>query len=181
VPAVKSRPIISATDARALLTVTRGDRLFHAGVSLLLYAGLRRSEVSALLISDYMPGAEPRLRVGAGSGMAVRTIRIARSAAAALDAYLAGEDTAPDEPLLMGLQRRDWGRHVRHVAEETGVRITVHDLRRAAIAAALAGGASALHLEVYFGLSKLPGRRDLLPVSERYDAAIAEALERAFA
>jgi integrase len=80
--------ILRATDARAVFSQARADALAHAGVGLLLLAGLRPAEVEALRAADYIAGADgPRLRTGAFRHP--RTIRIAPSAAAALEVYLA--------------------------------------------------------------------------------------------
>lgn len=175
------RPVLSTPDARALLTHTRDsdDPLLHAAASLLLLAGLRPREVEELHVADYTPGAEPQLSTG--SPGSPRRIRLAPSAAGALDLYLAGQDTEPEEPLLMGLQPVFLVQLVRRAAEAAGVSVGAPGLRQAAIAAALEDGTPVPHIQAYFGLGKTPGRRELVPVPEGYDAGIAAVLEATFA
>ncbi|MFJ2110660.1 tyrosine-type recombinase/integrase [Streptomyces sp. NPDC087850] len=176
-PPVAPRPIPSPTDVRALLAATRDDRLLYAGVSLLAFTGLRRGEVGELNVADYEPTV-PRLRV---TGSSPRTIRIAPSAATALDAYLADQVASPDEPLLLGLQQTATiGRLVSRATETAGVSLGIHDLRRAAMAAVLDDGTPVSHVEAYFGLSRTLGRKDLTPISDGYDVGIAAALETTF-
>ena len=167
------RPTLSAEDACRLLAECRQDAALYAGVSLMLLAGLRPGEVDRLTVADYEPGPEPCLDVDG------RRIRIAPSAARALDAYLGLEDTEPGEPLLMGVQG-----HLQmlasHAAARADVRARVHDLRRAAMNAVLEDGAPMAHIEAYFGIGKALDREGLVPLPEGYDAAVARSLEAAF-
>ncbi|MFJ1995334.1 hypothetical protein [Streptomyces asiaticus] len=172
--------ILRTTDARAVFSQARADALAHAGVGLLLLAGLRPAEVEALRVADYITGADgPRLRTG--TFRHPRTIRIAPSAAAAVDAYLAAQEVDEEDFLLPELRATRLARLVRATAGTVGVQAGVHDLRKAAVAAVLGDGAPVQHVEAYFGMSKTPGRRDLVPVREGYDSGIAGVLERAFA
>ncbi|MGW0311991.1 hypothetical protein [Streptomyces flavidovirens] len=178
-----TRPILPTDVARAALAATRHDVLLHAGVSLMLLAGLRPGEIRNLQVKDWMPGEDPRMRVR--SDRLERTIRIAPSAAGPLDAYLAGEEVEPDEPLLLGLKPAGvphlLHRVFRDAMQQAGLDVSVHELRQAAIAEVLVDGTPVLHVEAYFGLSKAPGRKDLVAVSEGYDVGIAACLEAAFA
>jgi integrase len=148
-------------------------------VALLVYAGLRPKEVLELRVRDYAPGVEPRVCVG--TLRHPRTIRIARAAGATVDAYLASQDTEPDEPLLLGLRDTLLVQRVRAAGREVGAGVGVHDLRRAAVGAALAAGLSVPWVQAYFGMATHPELHDLVPVPEDYDVRVAEALERAFA
>ncbi|MCQ6250928.1 tyrosine-type recombinase/integrase [Streptomyces malaysiensis] len=173
--------IIPAADARAVLAQSRGNALAHAGVALLLLAGLRPGEVEALRVADYERGGDgARLRTGALRHP--RGIRIASSAAAALDAYLATQAGVDEEDFLLPeLRTTRLVQLVRGSAAAAGVQAGVHDLRKAAVAAVLEDGAPVSHVEAYFGMSKAPGRKDLVPVRDGYDAGIADVLEHAFA
>lgn len=173
------RPLLPATDARRVLDATADDPLVHAGVALLVYAGLRPREAMELRVSDYTAGAEPRLRVG--TPRCPRTIRIAPSASAALDAYLAGQDVEGDEPLLLGLRDTLLVQRVRAAGREVGVGVGVHDLRKTAVGAALAADLPVMWVQSYFGMFTAPEMHDLVPVPEDYDTRVADALETAFA
>ncbi|OLZ72588.1 hypothetical protein AVW11_04130 [Streptomyces amritsarensis] len=173
-PRTVQRPILAQPDARALLAATRVDPLLHAAVSVMLMAGLRPTEAARLTVADYAPGDEPRLRVVGG-----RHIQIARSAAVAMDAYLASQEAEPGEPLLLGLQE-NLPQLVRRAAEQVGVQAGVHSLRRAAIAAALEDNPPHSHIEAYFGINKALDRKALTPLPEGYDAGMAATLEAAF-
>lgn len=171
--------ILPVTEARAVLATARQDVLVHAGVALLLLAGLRPSEVEALRVRDYERGdGGPRLRTG--TDRHPRAIRIAPSAGAAVDAYLAAQDTDPEDFLLPELRTTRLVQLVRGTAEAAGVSAGVHDLRRAAVAVVLEDGAPVAHVEGYFGMGKAPVRTDLVPVRSGYDAGIAGVLERTF-
>ncbi|MFD8865998.1 tyrosine-type recombinase/integrase [Streptomyces sp. NPDC059590] len=172
--------IIPVADARAVFAEVRSDALARAGVALLLLAGLRPGEVEALRVKDYVHGEDGR-RLRVGAERMPRTIRLAPSAAAALDAYLEGQDTDPEDFLLPELRIPRLVQLVRAAAETAGVQAGVHDLRRAAVAAVVGDGAPVRHVEAYFGMSKVPGRKDLVPVRAGYDAGIIDVLERAFA
>lgn len=177
------RPILSVSTARAALDATKHDVLLHAGTSLMLLAGLRPTEVTGLLVRDWEPGEDPKVTVGTERRQ--RTIRVAPSAAAAVDGYLAGQAVDPDEPLLLGLRPAGvpdvLHRVFRDAARAAYLDVGVHDLRRAAVAAALEDGASMRHVEAYFGLSKTEARTDLAPLRDGYDVGIVAALEAAFA
>jgi integrase len=168
------RPALSEGDARALLAETSADPLVHAAVSLMLLAGVRSTEVVRLAVVQYEPGPAPRLDVLGG-----RRIRIAPSAARAVDTYLASQDAEADEPLLLGVQG-SLAKLVRRAADRAGVQAGVHSLRRAAIHAALADGAPPSHIEPYFGISKALDAKALVALPEGYDAAMARTLEAAF-
>ncbi|MFD8545695.1 tyrosine-type recombinase/integrase [Streptomyces sp. NPDC059649] len=172
------RPILTSAEGRAALAATRDDPLVHAGAALMLLAGLRPQEVSELRVQDYTLG-EQRLRVGGARRS--RTIRIAPSATAAVDAYLEDQDTAPDEPLLVGLQGVKVVTLFSAAMRRATLNVRVGDLRRAAMAAVMEDGAPVQQLEAYFGISKPPARKDLVPVREGYDAGIAAVLETEFA
>lgn len=149
----------------------------------MLLAGLRASEVAGLLVRDWQPSDDPKVTVR--SARRERKIRVAPSAAAIVDAYLSGEGTEPGEPLLLGLKLRGVKNMLPKLFQEVMARggwdVGVHDLRRAAIAAALDASTSMQHVETYFGISKTdPGRNGLLPTREGYDRDIAVALEKAF-
>lgn len=169
------RPALSTDEARVLLAETRKDPLLYAATSLMLLVSARRMEVIAASVGDFTPGVEPRLRLDR------RDIRIATSAARAVEGYLATQDAAPDEPLLLGLQEVGaLPRLLRAAAGRAGVDARVHSLRRAAIGAALEDGAPPSHIEAYFGISKALDRKALVPLREGYDAAMARTLEAAF-
>lgn len=172
------RPILTSTQGRAVLAATRDDPLVHAGATLMLLAGLRPQEAADLYVSDYEPG-ERRLRPG--SERNPRTIRIAPSAAAALDAYLDGQDATPDGHLLHGLRGVKAVTLFAATMRQAGLSARVHDLRRAAMATVLDDGTPMQHVQQYFGLAKSTARTELVPVREGYDAGIAAVLEAEFA
>lgn len=175
-PLVDRLPL-SVPVARAVLPSVEHDPMMYAGAALMLLAGLRPGEVSRLTIADYEPGPEPRVTVDGN-----RRIRIAPTAAASLDAYLDGQDTEPDEPLLYGFHQRH-GDMMRRVFEEkteqARLHVSMHDLRQAAMRAALEDGAPVAHIDAYFGTDKT---RQLDPrdLADGYDAAMARTLEAAF-
>jgi integrase len=174
-----TRPILSTPAARAVLAATTEDPLLHAAVSLMLLAGLRPSEARRLLVQDWQPGDDPKVVIR--GKVADRTVRVARSTATAVYDCLIGEDTELDEPLLLGLHPQGFLERVfRDVAQEAGLEVAVHDLRRAAMAVVLEDGTPIQHVEAYFGLSMAPGRKDLVGVPDGYDVGIAAVLEAAF-
>lgn len=176
------RPPLTAPTARAALDATKGDVLLHAGTSLMLLAGLRPSEAVGLLVRDWAPGDDPRLTVRTERRQ--RTIRIAPTAAAVIDAYLGDQETEPDEPLLLGLKVGAIPHLLHQVFAEAMRRadldVRVHDLRRTAMAAVLEDGAPVAHIAAYFGLSKLLEQKTP-PPQEGYDVGIAAILETTFA
>ncbi|MFF8784876.1 hypothetical protein [Streptomyces sp. NPDC015125] len=174
------RPLPTTALARAALTAVSGDVELHAAATLMLLVGLRPGEVQRLRILDWTPGVEPRLTIR--SDRRERTIRIAPSAASALDEHLEGENAELGEPLLLGLEYH-WFVHrlFRDAMQQAGLDVDVLDLRRAAMAAVLEDGTPMQHIEAYFGIAKSPGRKDLVPVREGYDEGIAAVLEAEFA
>lgn len=177
---ITEHPILAAADARAVLTYSGRDAALHAGVSLMLLVGLRASEVTGLRVSQYAPG--PQARVHVGTDRHSRTIRIAPSAARALDTYLATQRTDPHDYLLPELGTTRVVQMVRGVAAAAGISAGVHDLRRAAWAAVLEDGTPVWHAEAYFGRNGArPRQKDHVPLPEGYDAAISGVLEQAFA
>lgn len=173
------RPLLPVADARAVLARARDDEEpeVYAGVSLLLLAGLRPREVENLRVSNY----RPMTRQLDAATAHPRTIRIAASAAAAVDAYLATQVIDPEDYLLPGMRSTRLVQVVRGVAAAAGVAAGVHELRRAAVGAVLDDGTPVHHVERYFGMSKAPGRKDLLVVRDGYDVGIADVLEITFA
>jgi integrase len=169
-----ARPVLSEAEARALLAETVADPLVHAAVALMLMAGVRATEVGRLTVAQYEPGPTPRLDV-----LGDRRIRIAPSAARAVDAYMASQQAAADEPLLLGVQAH-LAKLVRRAAGRARVEAGVHSLRRAAIYAALADGAPPTHIEAYFGIPKRLDAKALTALPEGYDLAMARTLEAAF-
>jgi integrase len=155
----------------------------YAATSLMLFAGLRCGEATSLLVRDWAPGADPKLTVRGLRPPEGRTIRVAPSAAAAIDGYLAGEETEPDEPLLIGLRPNGIPHFLpkvfRDAMRRAGLDVSVHDLRRAAEAAVLEDGTPVAHVDAYFGMSKAAGQPPTSP-PEGYDRGIAEVLERTF-
>ncbi|WP_329167129.1 site-specific integrase (plasmid) [Streptomyces sp. NBC_01717] len=177
---IPSHHTLSIEVAREALAATADDVLLQAGTRLMLVAGLRRGEVQALQVRDWQPGEDPRLTIR--DGCCERTIRIAPSAAVLLDGYRAGQTADADEPLLLGLEREGaLPRLFGNAMRRAGLKVGVHDLRHAAIAAALEDGTPMSHIEAYFGLEKAETRKDLMPVREGYDRGIAAALEASFA
>ncbi|WP_078943196.1 tyrosine-type recombinase/integrase [Streptomyces aureus] len=179
----EQKPLLPITVARAALQSTRSDQLLYAAASLLLLAGLRRGEVSGLLVGDWLSGNEPRVTIR--GRRRVRDIRVAATAAEAVDAQLAVAQAEPDEPLLLGLQTArnspyPLSRLFRARTREAGLDVTVSDLRRAAIAAAVRRGEPLAHIEAYFGLSKAAADRQLVTTAEGYDREIAALLEEEF-
>lgn len=175
------RPPLAVADARRVFAASREDATAHAAVALLLLAGLRPQEAETQRTHDYDP--EPRLRTGAPRRW--RTIRIAPSAGAAVTAYLAMTVETPGVLMFPRLQSRrsvsPLVQLVRATARSVGVDAGVHCLRRAAVAEVLRHGLPMAHVERYFGVAKAPGRKELVPVPEGYDAEIAAILERTFA
>lgn len=169
-------------EIRDAVAATRGDVLLHAGASLMLLAGLRSSEVAGLLVGDWQPGGDPKVTVR--SARRERTIRVAPSAAAIIDEYLNGEDTEPNEPLLLGLKVQGVEHMLPKLVQEVMTRggwdVGVHDLRRTAVGVVL-NVAPMQQVEAYFGIFKTdPSRKDLSPIREGYDRDIAAVLEKAF-
>jgi integrase len=181
---ILERPLVKPSVARAAVEETRDDPLLYAGVSLMLLAGLRPSEVTSLLVRDWSPGDDPQLTVG--GVRRPRTIRVAQSAADRIEDYLGDEETAPEEPLLLGLKTQGIPHMVHRVfqdrMQQAQLGVDAHDLRRAAIATVLEDGAPMQHVEAYFGISKtdLVGKQ-LVPLRDGYDRGIAAVLEETFA
>lgn len=175
---ILDRPIPTAAELTALRAAAEHDPLMHATITLLVYTGARPTEAAELLVRDYTPGAKPTLRVGASSRSGLRTIRIARTAAAALDSYLAGQTTNADEPLLLGIQNGQCIRMLHRLS--AGRELRVHDLRRAAISAALAGGTPIRFVTAYFGMSKGADANALVGLPDGYDTEIAAALDATY-
>ncbi|WP_412079059.1 tyrosine-type recombinase/integrase [Streptomyces xanthophaeus] len=174
------RPTLSADEARALLAETREDLPLYAAVSLMLFAGARPGEAGGATVADYEPKSA-RIWLGQRWG-GLRQVRIAPSAARAIDTYLAAQDADPEEPLFLGLQgANELPNLVRWAALRAGVDAGVHSLRQAAIAAALYDGAPVSHIEAYFGIGKWVDPVQPAGVPEGYDAAMARSLEVAFA
>lgn len=173
------RPALSIDEACALLAETRQDPLLYAAVSLMLLAGARPREVADATVADYEPEAA-RIWLGRRWG-GLRQIRIAPSASRTINAYLAAQDTDPEEPLLLGIQGTSTLHNLlRRTTVRAGVDAGVHSLRQAAIAAALYDGAPVSHIEAYFGIGKFVDPVQPAGVSEGYDAAMARTLEAAF-
>lgn len=175
---ILDRPIPTAAELTALRNAAEHDPLLHATITLLIYTGARTTEAAELLVRDYAPGAEPALRLGASSRSGLRTIRIARTATTALDSYLAGQNTDSDEPLLLGIQNGQCIRMLHRLS--AGRELWAHDLRRAAIAAALADGTPTRFVNAYFGMSKSTDVNSLVGLPDGYDTGIADALDAAF-
>ncbi|MEU6379509.1 hypothetical protein [Streptomyces sp. NPDC046909] len=178
----EQKPFLSVAAPRAALDATRGDQLLYAGTSLLLLAGLRRDEATRLLVGDWSPGAYPQVRI---LGRQKRMIRVATTAAAAVDACLDGVEVEAEEPLLLGLKTAEnpfqMSRLFRLRMRECGLNLNVYDLRRAAIAVVINSGTPLAHIEAYFGLSKVATSKQLVPVPGGYDRDIAILLEETFA
>lgn len=170
------RSALSIPVARAVLPSVQHDPMLHAGTALMLLVGLRPGEVSRLTVADYEPGPEARLTVDGD-----HRICIAPSAAASLDAYLASQDTEPDEPLLFGFDRRH-GDMMRQVftreTKKARLHVSMHDLRQVAMMAALEDGAPVAHIDAYFRVDK-SHRWTTEDLADGYDAAMARTLEAA--
>ncbi|MFB7999472.1 hypothetical protein ACFC4G_42585 [Streptomyces sp. NPDC056002] len=70
------RPPLTPTMAREAVAAMADDELLYAAGSLMLLAGLRRGEATALLVRDWHhPGPDPKVTVR--SRVQVRTIRVA--------------------------------------------------------------------------------------------------------
>ncbi|QHY95364.1 hypothetical protein SSPS47_09530 [Streptomyces sp. S4.7] len=159
------------------LAITHHHLELHAAVSLALLVGLSPGTISRLNVRDWAPGRAPQLTI---RGTCARTIRVARSAAAALGTYLGDEPTTPYEPLVLGLHERGWiegvfGDH----AQRAGLRVSVFDLRRLAVATVLAAGIPQLHAEAYFNLPAADGT-PRSSVEHGYDMEVARVLESQF-
>ncbi|MFD4652660.1 hypothetical protein [Streptomyces sp. NPDC058441] len=178
---VGSPPLTPAV-ARAALVAMADDELLHAAGVLMLLAGLRRGEVTGLLVGDWHPGEDPKLTVR--SRGQERTIRVAPTAAAVLDDLLAGEDAEPREPLLLGLKPDGIPFRLPRLFDEAmkraGLDATTHALRRTAQMAVIEDGTAMAHLNAYFGLSAKFEDKPLVPVPEGYDLGIVQVLEAAF-
>lgn len=178
------RPILPTSVARAAVEATKDDPLLYAASSLMLLAGLRCGEATSLLVRDWSRGKDPKLTVRGLRMPEGRTIRVAPSAATAIDAYLAGEEAEPDEPLLIGLRPNGIPHFLpkvfRDAMRRAGLDVSVHDLRRAAEAAVLEDGTPVAHVAAYFGMSKAADEQ-LTLVPDGYNRGIAVVLERTFA
>lgn len=173
------RPALSVSDVQLLLAETRDDLLLHAATSLMLFAGARPTEVGEVAVADYEPD-EARIWLGR-RWEGLRQIRMARSAASAIDAYLAAQDADPGEPLFLGLQQVNTVHElVRRAAVRAGVDAGGHSLRSAAVAAALYDGALVSHIEAYFGIGKWVDPVQPAGLPDGYDVAMARTLEAAF-
>ncbi|GAB2882188.1 hypothetical protein GCM10027074_58180 [Streptomyces deserti] len=180
---VGQKPLLPVSVARAALDATRNDQLLYAGTSLLLLAGLRRDEATGLLVGDWSSGMDPRVTIR--QRRQARTIRVAATAAAAVDACLEAEEAELDEPLLLGLKSAGnsylLSRLFQGRMRNAGLNVRTHDLRRAAIAAVVQDGTPTVHVEAYFGLSKAALGTQLVPTPEGFDREIAALLEATFA
>lgn len=176
VPRAAERPLPTRLDARRILAECGRDVVLHTAATVLMYTGIRVGELTALKIHDYDPTART---LAVGTLRHPRTITIARSAAAALDAYLEGGETAAEEPLIMGLPRKWMYPLLQEAAQRAGVEAGVHDLRRAAMAAAVDADRSIREVQAYFGVSAALITEDLVPLRDGWDREVAEALERA--
>lgn len=176
---LSTRPLLPVADARAVLARARDDEdpEVYAGVALLLLAGLRPREVEELRVGSYRPVTRQLTPIT----VQPRTIRIAASAAAAVDTHLATQALDPEDYLLPGMRSTRLVQLVRRVAAAAGVEAGVHELRSVAMKVVLDDGTPVRHIEVYFGVTKAPGRKDLLAVREGYDMGIADVLESTFA
>ncbi|MGW8679685.1 hypothetical protein ACWGNN_01210 [Streptomyces sp. NPDC055817] len=176
------RPPLTSAVARAALAALADDELLHAAGALMLLTGLRRGELTELLVREWHPGPDPKVTVR--SRVQERTIRVAPTAAAAVDGLLAGEDAEPQEPLLLGLKPDGipfmLPRLFGAAMKRAGLDVTAHDLRRTAQAVVIEDGAPMAHVNAYFGLAKFEDK-PLVPVPEDYDRGIIQVLEAAFA
>jgi hypothetical protein len=115
----------------------------------------------------------------------IRRIRVSAGVAEAVDAQLIGAVIKPTEPLLPGLHAASGPYRLSQLFQakmrEESFQVTVSDLRRAAIAAAIEGGTPLAHIREYFGLSRVVKREELLPIPEGFDREIAALLEEKFA
>lgn len=177
-PLIVRSPVLSIEDARALLAALsrEGQLQAHAAASLMLLAGLRFGEVRRLTVGQYEAGQEPWLDVDGQ-----RRIPIAPSAAAAVDAWLVAAPAADDELLIDSGYGGALGRLFASRAEKEGIEATVHSLRQVAIMAAWMDGCPGSHVDAYFGINKTLDRKELVPLRDGYDAAMARTLEAAFA
>lgn len=171
-------PLPTRLDARRVLAETSRDHLLHTSVTLLLYTGIRMAEAAALTVGDYTPGART---LAVGPLRYPRTITIAPTTAAALDAELAGEEAAIGEQLLLGMRREWLYPLLRDAADRAGVTARMHDLRRAAMAAVIEGGHSPTEVGAYFGVGTSTPGDVLTGLRAGWDARIADTLEAAFA
>lgn len=179
----EQKPLLRVSVARAALDATRNDQLLYAGTALLLLAGLRRAEVTDLLVGDWSSGADPQVTIRGRSQ--ARTIRVATTAATAMDACLAAQKAELDEPLLLGLKTGAhpylFSRLFQERMREAGINVSMHDLRRSAMAAVVEEGTPAAHIEAYFGLSKTVSGKQLVATPEGFDQGITTLLEATFA
>lgn len=179
----EQKPLMPIATARAVLESTRSDKLLYAATSLLLLVGLRRVEVTELLIGDWSSGGEPQVTIR--DRRRVRKIRVAVTAAQAIGVQLGANEADSGEPLLRGLQtaRNSYrlSRLFRANMQQAGLDAAVPDLRRAAIAAVVRRGTPQAHIEAYFGLLKAATGKRLAPTPEGFDREIAALLEEEFA
>lgn len=176
-PRIADRPRPTRLDARRILAECGRDVVLHTAVTVLMYTGIRVGELTALTIHDYDPATRT---LAVGTLRHPRRIAIAPSAAAALDAYLGGEETSSEEPLIMGLRKEWMYPLLREAAQRAGVEAGVHDLRRAAMTAVIETGCPAREIQEYFGVSAALSSTDLAPLREGWDRDVADVLERAF-
>ncbi|MFF5304756.1 hypothetical protein ACFY5F_35895 [Streptomyces sp. NPDC013161] len=177
------RSHLSISVARAALESTRRTPLLYAATSLLLLAGLRRNETTRLLRNDWQSGNDPRVTVR--GQRKVRRIRVAAGVAEAVEAQLIGAVIKPTESLLPGLHAASAPYRLSQLFQarmrEESLHVTVSDLRRAAIAAAIESGTPLAHIREYFGLSRVVKREELPRIPEGFDRRIAALLEEKFA
>ncbi|MFI2078452.1 tyrosine-type recombinase/integrase [Streptomyces triculaminicus] len=172
------RPPVSAKDAARVLATAADDPLEYASVAMLVLVGLRPSEAVVLRPEDYaQEKGRPVLSTGTFSHP--RTIEIAPTAARALDMVIESSDGS-SEFLLPGMSDTRLVRLVRSIGRGLELDVGVHQLREAAVRVGLEDGTPVQHIEAYFGFSKAPGRRDLVPVREGYDHSLAQVLEETF-
>lgn len=173
---VAHRRPLPLTDARRILAASQAHADTHAGVALLLLVGCRMPEIEAVRPGHVTAG--PRLRTGVGP--LVRSIRIAPSAGAAVETYLAAAEAGAvlrlRGPRLISL--------VRGTTASLGVDAGVPELWASGVMEVQRRGVPRAWVARYFGLSGARGRQDLsglTAVPEGYDAEIAALLQDAFA
>lgn len=181
---------LSDAEVERFLAVVQEPR-DQAMIALMLYAGLRVSEVQGLRWADIIvpeePSAPVRLRV-MGKGRKERTVYLSREGYRFLEAYRAQQpEVDPDQPVFRnhrgqpitigGIQER-----IHHYAQVSGVPVTCHRLRHTfgrwmaeggmpvLVLARLLGHASVQTTQRYIEGADLQVRRHYEAAMERWNA-----------
>lgn len=139
----------------------------QAMISLMIYAGLRESEVADLTISDLLlTDRKGAVTIHNGKGGKTRRVPLGREARRAVSSWL---EIAETESVFNSLTTRQIQRVVRSIGQEVGLSITPHQLRHTMLKRYLDNGGQLTEAAAIAGHSRLettrryvaPGWQDL--------------------